>query len=101
MALNLLTGYSRRLRSFVSMIEDLTLRNTKERLAKYLLDHAQVHEDMHRCPIPGSKKDLASLLGTIPETLSRVLRELKDQGIIQEKDRAFLLPSLEKLREIY
>ena len=35
--------------------------------------------------LPMSKKDLASYLGTTPETISRKLRSLEDEGYIKQK----------------
>ena len=38
-----------------------------------------------------SKGQLASLLGTIPETLSRILNKMTAQGLIEVKGRAMKL----------
>lgn len=35
--------------------------------------------------LPMSKKDLASYLGTTPETISRKLADLEDEGYIKQK----------------
>ena len=37
--------------------------------------------------LPMSKKDLASYLGTTPETISRRLADLEEQGLIEQKPR--------------
>ena len=70
MALRLLHAYSRRLRSFVTALEDLSLRDVKARLANYLLRNCEETPEGHFCAVPFSKRELATLLGTIPETLS-------------------------------
>ncbi len=87
LAFKLLSAYSKRLRHFVSMIEDLTLRNTKERLIRYLIENSDTENTPIVCRLNIPKKDLAALLGTIPETLSRVLRELKQSDLISEKGK--------------
>jgi CRP/FNR family transcriptional regulator len=92
--LKLLAGYSRRLRGFVTMIEDLTLRNIRERLARYLLEVGKGGETVH---LPISKKELASLLGTIPETLSRALAHFRAEGILEEEGDTLFLRKPEKL----
>jgi CRP-like cAMP-binding protein len=45
-----------------------------------------------------SKKELATLLGTIPETLSRTLREFKSRGLVEERRNGFLIPEAHALR---
>ena len=91
MALRLLHAYSRRLRQFVTVLEDLSLRDVKARLANYLLRNCEQRDGANFCAVPFSKKELAMLLGTIPETLSRTLREFKQRGLVQEEDGGFLL----------
>jgi len=82
-ALKIMHAYSKRLRYFVSMVEKLSMQDIKSRLARYFLDHSQRKGGKDICRIPVTKKELAALLGTIPETLSRALRSLKDDGLIE------------------
>ena len=98
LSLNILHAYSRRLRSFVSTIEDLSLRDVKARLARYLLRNAEDSADIPFCPVSFPKRELATLLGTIPETLSRTLRDFKSRGLIEERRNGFLLPGAHALR---
>jgi len=44
-----------------------------------------------------SKGQLASLLGTIPETLSRVFAKMTDQNLIQVKGRSITILNREEL----
>lgn len=90
-ALKMLGAYSKRLRSFVAMIEDLTLRDVRQRLGRYLLKHSRPVRGRRVCSLTVSKKELASLLGTIPETLSRTLAALKSEGILLEKGRDLIV----------
>ncbi|MDT8323560.1 MAG: Crp/Fnr family transcriptional regulator [Bacteroidota bacterium] len=98
LSLRILHAYSRRLRSFVSALEDLSRRDVKARLANYLLRNAEDSAGILFCPVPFSKRELATLLGTIPETLSRTLREFKSHGVIEERRNGFLLPDAHALR---
>lgn len=91
MALRLLHAYSRRLRSFVTALEDLSLRDVKARFANYLLRNCEETPEGHFCAVPFSKRELATLLGTIPETLSRTLRDFKSRGLVLEGKGGFLL----------
>jgi CRP/FNR family transcriptional regulator len=82
LALNMLAVLSLRLRQFTVQIENLSLKEVPARLASYLifLSEEQNSADVVRLPI--SKGQLASLLGTIPETLSRIFNKMTLQGLI-------------------
>ncbi len=90
-ALNMLAVLSRRLRQFASQIENLSLKEVPARLAGYLLYIAeeQNNDDVVRLPV--SKGQLASLLGTIPETLSRIFARMSEEGLIQVDGRSITI----------
>jgi len=81
LALNMLAQLSRRLRQFAGLIEDLSLKEVPGRLAKYLL-YLSAQAEGKTLELDVSKGQLAALLGTIPETLSRILARLTRQGLI-------------------
>ena len=87
LSIKIMASYSRRLRQLTSLIEELSLYDTKLRLAKHLLKHAKTVNDQQVCYLDISKKELASLLGTIPETLSRTLQYWQKKGFIAIKDK--------------
>jgi CRP/FNR family transcriptional regulator len=74
---------SKKLRQFAAQIENLSLKEIPARLASYLiyLSEEQGTEDAVILNI--SKGQLASLLGTIPETLSRIFAKLSGQNLIR------------------
>jgi len=84
LALNMLAQLSRRLRQFAGLIEDLSLKEVPGRLAKYLLYMSSTDGDK-ALELDISKGQLASLLGTIPETLSRILAKMNRQGLIRSR----------------
>jgi len=47
--------------------------------------------------IPFCRKDMAALLGITPETISRVIRVLNDDGVAQFTNRTVHVPSLDSL----
>ncbi len=98
LALKMMSGYSKRLRHFVAKIEELSLKDIKSRLAGYLLENSIVENGVTICKLKYSKKELSSLLGTIPETLSRALAFLKQKKLIVEKNNTIIIPDREKLR---
>ncbi len=83
LALNMLAILSRRLRNFSNLIEDLSLKEVPGRLAAYLIYSNQAKETL-LVDIPVTKNQLASLLGTIPETLSRILAKMSREGYINQ-----------------
>jgi CRP-like cAMP-binding protein len=82
LALNMLAQLSGRLRQFAGLIEDLSLKEVPGRLAKYMLYLSGGNGD-GEVALDVSKGQLASLLGTIPETLSRILARMHRQGLIR------------------
>lgn len=98
LALKMMSGYSRRLRQFVLMIEELSLKDIKSRLASYLIENSTVENGTTICELKYSKRELSSLLGTIPETLSRSLAFLKQKNLIIEKGNKIIIPDPDKLK---
>lgn len=83
LALNMMAILARRLRKFAVMIEALSLKEVPSRLATHflLLSGQQGGEKLLALDI--SKNQLASLMGTIPETLSRILARMAKEGLIK------------------
>jgi CRP/FNR family transcriptional regulator, dissimilatory nitrate respiration regulator len=96
-AMRLLSALSARLRSFASLIEDLSLRDVSERLAAYLLSLATEGSPEQTIDLKVSKTQLSATVGTVPETLSRAFQQLSRAGAAETsgrrvhiKDRAIL-----------
>jgi CRP/FNR family transcriptional regulator len=85
MALNMLAELSIRLRRFTLLVENLSLREVPGRLAAYLLflSERKKGKEKEEVELDVSKNQLASLLGTIPETLSRILARMTREGFIK------------------
>lgn len=96
--LKMMNAYAKRLRKFVNMVEELSMHDIKSRLARYLLDNAEVMDGKRVCRLNISKKELASVLGTIPESLSRTIRLFKSKGVITERNKVFEIIDLKKLK---
>lgn len=89
-ALNMLAMLSMRLRRFTSQIESLSLKEVPARLAAYLL-YLSEEQGGDSVQLEISKGQLASLLGTIPETLSRILGKMSEEGLIEVQGRTIQL----------
>jgi CRP/FNR family transcriptional regulator, dissimilatory nitrate respiration regulator len=83
LSLNMMAILSRRLRKFAGTIEALSLKEVPSRLADYFLDLSGPDGENKWLTLDISKNQLASLLGTIPETLSRILARMAREGLIE------------------
>lgn len=98
-SMRLISDVCRQLHARVREIERLTVQNARSRLASYLLDHVtdvNGEEATIRLELP--RHVIASRLSIQPETLSRLLRNLVDEGILTIEDRVIFVHSLPRLR---
>ena len=100
LALNMLAVLSKRLRRFAALIDDLSLKEVPGRLAAYLLYLSDQNKGAKVLELAVTKAQLASLLGTIPETLSRILGKLSSQGLIETDGRRIRIMDKEALRDL-
>ena len=91
LALRLLAALSGRLRSFASLIEDLSLKGVTERVAVQLLALAPGCPGDQTVELDLSKGELAAAVGTVPETLSRAFQQLSRAGAIEVKGRRVVI----------
>ena len=82
-AANMLAVLSMRLRRFTHLIDDLSLKEVPGRLSAYLLYLSEQEKGTTDLELTITKSQLASLLGTIPETLSRIFGKMSKQGLIE------------------
>lgn len=100
MALKMMGSYSRRLRGFVSMVEYLTLDDVKLRILKYFSKRIIRKGDKYLVKMDISKKEMASLLGTVPETFSRNFKKLKEDKIVKEIDQEIEILDIDKFYDL-
>jgi CRP/FNR family transcriptional regulator len=100
LAMNMLALLSQRLRQFALQVENLSLKALPGRLASYLLHLSCEHGGARQVALPIPKHQLASLLGTIPETLSRIFARLSAQNIIAIRGRRITLSNVPALEDL-
>ena len=100
LALNLLAIMSKKLRQFAAQIENLSLKEIPARLASYLIYLAEEQGSEDAVTLNVSKGQLASLLGTIPETLSRIFAKLSGQGLIRVEGPKITLLDLQGIEDL-
>ena len=97
--MRLLSDVCRHLHARVREIENLTVQNARSRLASYLLDHIiETSDDEATVRLELPRHVIASRLSIKPETLSRLLRNMVDDGILTIEDRVIFVHSLSRLR---
>lgn len=100
LSMNMLAVLSMRLRQFTIQIENLSLKEVPGRLSSYLLYLSREQSRMDSVTLTISKGQLASLLGTIPETLSRILAKMNKQNLIRVSGRDIELVDMMGLEEL-
>ena len=82
------------------MIDDLSLKEVPGRLAKHFLYLNEQNNGAGEFELNITKGQLASLLGTIPETLSRILTKMSEQGFIELDGRKIKILDNEGVEEL-
>lgn len=77
----LLGSMSQRLRSLLREIDEISLHSATARIAAYLLEHAPKQADTYRLPV--AKQVIASRLSIKPETFSRIIKNLSNNGVVR------------------
>ena len=84
--LHILSKYASIIYDFTQKIGDLALISVKERLMKYFISKCnELQSDEFELNV--SKLNLAALIGTIPETISRVFKTLEKENTIEIKEK--------------
>lgn len=97
--MRLLSDVCYHLHQRVREIEQLTIQNARSRLVSYLIDHIdRVDDDEATVRLDLPRHVIASRLSVTPETLSRLLRAMSDEGILTVDDRLVFIHSLARLR---
>jgi len=99
LALNMLAVLALRLRRFASQIENLTLKEVPGRLASYLLYLMEEQPGQDKVVLDVPKGQLANLLGTSSETLSRIFAKMTEEGLIRVEGKTIHLMDTARLKE--
>ena len=107
-SLKFLQKYTERVEEAENLIEQIGLRDVEQRIANFLLLEIKKKETSnnkvkeYEITLPVSKRDLALLIGTTQETLSRKLSIFQDNGLIKLKGQRRIIvtdrDSLEEMR---
>jgi CRP/FNR family transcriptional regulator len=88
LAATLLHDFSLRLDHLTNLVQSLSLRTVRGRLARFLLDNAEGKRVARRW----TQDEIASHLGTVRDMVGRTLRSFADAGLLRmERDHIVLL----------
>jgi CRP/FNR family transcriptional regulator len=103
-AIRMLASLSRWLKRMTDLVESLSLKDVETRLVFYLSEEIKARgippKDGAEFELPIGKNVLASRLGTVPETFSRTLKKLQDDGLIAVRGKRIRILSAERLFSI-
>ncbi|WP_138417426.1 Crp/Fnr family transcriptional regulator [Aquibacillus sediminis] len=84
-SLKILNEFSSRLDQSEKLTTQFATEKVETRIALFLAECLEQNDSSHTFELPMTKKNLASYLGTTPETISRKIHELEEQGYIKQK----------------
>jgi len=100
----LLGHFAKRLRSFTELVEQISLQTVPARLARYLyqLAREEGHKTSNGIVVPRSitQQDLASLLGSVREVISRSLKVMEEDGVVEVRRKDILIRDIGALRRM-
>lgn len=96
----LMAAMSARMQKLLNDIDQLTLMKATDRLLQYLLDHSDPDEEGRWVvELEAPKLVIASRLGIKPETFSRLLHKLTEQGCIEVQENRIYIADPERMRQ--
>jgi CRP/FNR family transcriptional regulator len=101
---NMLVGFSKKMRRLTQKVEELSTKEVTNRFARYLLEEIK-KSGKDKLPEPFikitvSKKNIASYIGTITDTLSRLLKKLQNEKVIRVSGKSIFIVDLDKVKRL-
>ncbi|MBM4444396.1 MAG: Crp/Fnr family transcriptional regulator [Chloroflexi bacterium] len=103
LAANVIRILSKKVRHFVSLVEDLSFRHVTDRLAKLLLEYATDHGTV--AGEPGARprltqQEMAAVVGTAREVVGRSLKALEEEGAIRMDRHRIVIVNKKRLEQM-
>lgn len=100
----LLEHFARRLRSFTELVEQISLQTVQQRIARYLYMTAREEgvdsPDGIVVPRTITQQDLAALVGSVREVVSRTMRVMEEDGVVEIRRKEILVRDIAALRAL-
>ena len=103
-ALDLLSHFARRLRGFTELVEQISLQTVPQRVARYI--YLAAREEGVETPagivVPRSMtlQDMAALVGSVREVVSRTLHVFETDGIVEVRRKEILVRDMQALQRL-
>lgn len=104
LALAVIRSLGQRLRKMVTLVEELSLKEVSQRIARRLVTLAEARG--RKTPagleieLPFSQQEFAAQMGTVRELVSRTLGRFQSEELIAVEGRHIIIRSIEALEEI-
>lgn len=98
-SLKILSEFAQRLDHSERQTTRFATETVEARIATFLIECSDKnHSDRPKVFLPMRRKDIASFLGTTPETISRTLRRFEDEGLIEQNGHGeIIIADIDKL----
>ena len=100
LSMNLLADLSMRLREFTVQIENLSLKEVPARLAAYIITLSNEQKNSNKVVLPISKAQLSNLIGTTPETVSRIFKKMMAAALIDVQTKTIIIKDMDGLADL-
>ncbi|MCG8640574.1 MAG: Crp/Fnr family transcriptional regulator [Desulfobacterales bacterium] len=100
LSMNLLADLSMRLREFTVQIENLSLKEVPARLAAYIITLSNEQKNCDKVVLPISKAQLSNLIGTTPETVSRIFKKMMAAALIDVQTKTIIIKDMDGLTDL-
>lgn len=90
LAMQLIAALTGRIKYLLGLISQHSTKDMTERFRNYLEELA-ARQGSRKVQLPAAKGEVALLLGTTPETFSRMLRKLQEEGYLRVEGRGIEL----------
>ena len=101
LCLRMMTLMSHRQQNLIDEIGNLTLQSAIQRVTQYLIkENGSLFDIASVIRFNTSKKWIASRLGLTPETFSRIIAKLRDEGMIDCIKDSIVLKNVSSLRQV-
>jgi CRP-like cAMP-binding protein len=100
--LNIIRILSERLKESMTLIESLALKEIPQRIASFLIHLLKRagEQGANQLELTVTQRELAKILGSTPEALSRALRKMSNAGILTVNGRSIRILDREGLDEL-
>lgn len=104
LAMAVIRTLGQRLRKMVFLVEELSLKEVDQRIARRLITLAELQGKRspagYEIDLPFSQQEFAAQLGTVRELISRTLSRFQNEKLISVDGRHIIIHAIDSLKEI-